>query len=351
MTLHRHKTSFETEKANDFLNLCYAAIAQAGFAPSRPEVATVISNLQGVRLEIRATDLGVNIALESEERDLLTAIRAGVQARLAEIDPRFHGLAWEGVGQQGELAPNFSFAEIESCVPISPEFFRMVLHGSDLARFANHGLHFRILRQRDQNAHPVWPRINEKGSIDWFESDPQLIHRAYTARAVDTAEHRVTVDIYKHEGGPTCTWASTCPVGELVGLTGPGGGWFPEADWVLLAGDETAQPAILRMLEELPPKTEGKAILLAGAPGCETPFENQTEIDVCWLYRSHNDDLVAQVKSVTKPESCEPFFWFAGEKAQARDIRNFFKNALQLERAQYVSAAYWEQGKSNRRDA
>ena len=62
-------------------------------------------------------------------------------------------------------------------------------------------------------------------------------------------------------GGPTAEWALAVEPGEEVGLLGPAGGWMPDNEDILLAGDETAVPAIARIAQQLPANATGHVLI------------------------------------------------------------------------------------------
>ena len=97
--------------------------------------------------------------------------------------------------------------------------------------------------------------------------------RTYTVRAVRAASRQIDVDVVVHPvDGPASIWAETAVVGDELIVLGPnarhegfhGGVDFlppPHAERILLAGDETALPAIAAILERLPPTASGHAIV------------------------------------------------------------------------------------------
>ena len=107
--------------------------------------------------------------------------------------------------------------------------------------------------------------------------------RTYTVRQerLDAVYPEIDVDFVLHfdaagNGGPAATWALNAKPGDSLVLIGPnnraahcvtaesysGIEWRPGlAQRVLLAGDETAVPAISSILESLPPYMSGHAIL------------------------------------------------------------------------------------------
>lgn len=336
------RTTFDSADPEAVLTSCADTLGRLDISFDRPSPDRLEAEYHGVTIRLGADAGRVRIDLGSTAADPLVMVRAAVQARLIDIDPALSGLRWDGVGRAGDLAPNLSFARVEDAIALSPDFMRLTLTGSDLARFATGGLHFRLLRQLDPHQPAAWPRLAEDGSVTWPENGVQLLHKAYTSRHLDPARHQIIVDIYRHEGGPTSEWAETFPVGQALGVTGPGGGALAQGKWLLLAGDETAQPAILRMLEELPPETEGEALVLAGAPGCESPVENRTRIRLRWLYRDAGDDLCAAVEALTPPDRDDSFLWFAASKPQARRMRTHFGTTLGLDRSRFRAAGYWQ---------
>lgn len=336
------RTAFASADPEAVLSSCAKTLAHLSIPFSHPVPDRLEAEYDGVRIRFDSQNGEVRIGLDSKVTDTLVMVRAAVQARLIKFEPTLTNLRWDGVGQAGDLAPNFSFAHVESAEALSDDFMRLVLVGQDLSRFGSGGLHFRLLRQLDPDRPAAWPRLAEDGSVTWPENGVQLLHKAYTTRFLDAATQKITVDIYRHEGGPTSDWAETRPVGQTIGLTGPGGGTLPEGKWLMLAGDETAQPAILRMLEELPPETEGEALLLAGAPGRESPVTNRTRIRLRWLYRSEGHDLCDAVEALDLPDRNDRFLWFAASKPQARRMRVHFGKTLGLDRDQFRAAGYWQ---------
>ncbi|MBP0645057.1 siderophore-interacting protein, partial [Mycobacterium tuberculosis] len=81
------------------------------------------------------------------------------------------------------------------------------------------------------------------------------------------------------------TGALNAKPGGIVGMTGPGGGSVEDAGRYLLVGDETALPAIGRILETLPAGAEATVILEIDSPADRQPLQSAATVDVRWVYR------------------------------------------------------------------
>jgi NADPH-dependent ferric siderophore reductase len=70
------------------------------------------------------------------------------------------------------------------------------------------------------------------------------------------------VDIVLHGAGVAADWARAAAAGDVMHVTGPkdSRAW-PAADCHILAGDETALPAIARRLEERDPQVRSPVIV------------------------------------------------------------------------------------------
>ncbi len=101
---------------------------------------------------------------------------------------------------------------------------------------------------------PVLP-IQEEGHVDW-PKDPRPISRVYTVRRWDPERGELDVDFVKHGTGIATVWAYRARPGDRIHVAGPAASRdLPRADWLLVVGDDTALPAIARLLEEASPKT------------------------------------------------------------------------------------------------
>lgn len=259
------------------------------------------------------------VELESSERRLLLTL----QGNLAEIfEDNGFTISWDE-SNEGALAPGLSLMNVHSVTRRSPGFTRVRLVGEEASRFATGGLHFRLLLPADPKM-PGWPRISHTGRTVW--PDEKIHKPVYTVVAQDS--NWLDFDIFHHDGSPTCNWIGRNPVGQTVGVMGPGGGWCPSAPALLLYGDETAQPAIARMLA----LAEGKvSAVLASNRSDLGALADDSRV-------SRTDDLVQALKSATVPES--GYVWFAADAERAREARSHL-SGLGLAKSQFTAAAYW----------
>lgn len=112
--------------------------------------------------------------------------------------------------------------------------------------------------------------------------------RTMTVRHVDAAAREIAVDIVLHgEHGVAGPWAAGAQRGQPIYLMGPGGAYAPDpaADWHLLAGDESAIPAIAAALEALPPDAIGRAFIEVAGPDDEIGLTAPDAVEVNWVYR------------------------------------------------------------------
>ncbi|MGI6854394.1 DUF2218 domain-containing protein [Mesorhizobium sp. 1B3] len=259
-------------------------------------------------------------------------------------------IVWQGDGAAGAPLPYFREMRVKSATSLTPLMRRLTLQGEDLHRFHSGGLHVRLLIPKDRSAPPSWPVMGEDGRPCWPSLDKRPDVRIYTLRRVDADRGEVDIDFVLHDGSdmPGARFAAEARPGDVVGMTGPGGGVVPAADWYLLAGDETALPAIARMLEELPPPAHAAVRIQIADRDEIQPLRSKASLDLQWLCRNAAGGacgLADAVRSVEWPRDERSVFAWAG--CEHRDfvaIRRYLRQERAMPRDRHLVAAYWRRG-------
>lgn len=166
----------------------------------------------------------------------------------------------------------FFRARVTAIRDVTPSFRRFTFGGDDLADYGDPGLDQRIkivfpTRTLGLDAMPV----GEDWYTRWRElpEAQRVPFRTYTTRYVRNHLNEVDVDMVSHDViGPASDWIDRAEVGDEVLIFAPTTGhsgvsfgidFVPPArvESILLAGDETAAPAIATILEQLPRDASG----------------------------------------------------------------------------------------------
>ncbi|WDZ86520.1 siderophore-interacting protein [Micromonospora cathayae] len=202
--------------------------------------------------------------------------------------------------------------EVRALRRLSPSFLRVTFTGPDLDRFADNGYDQRIKLALPLAGDTV---AELPDGPDWYArwralpADRRSPVRTYTVRAVRPAVAEVDVDLVLHgDGGPATRWARRARLGDQLAVVGPDAGYDgehggiefrpPPAGTLLLAGDETAAPAICAILERLPADARGQAMIEVPDPADVLPVAAPAGMTVTWLPRAdggHGSRLVPAV--------------------------------------------------------
>jgi NADPH-dependent ferric siderophore reductase len=116
------------------------------------------------------------------------------------------------------------------------------------------------------------------------EDSGRRVKRRYTIRQARPEHGELDLDVLVHGHGPGSTWGATAAPGDVVEFQGPRGKLeLKPADWHLLAGDESALPAIAAVCAALPPSQRAIAVIEVGDASDELPLPPSAEAH--WLHR------------------------------------------------------------------
>lgn len=150
--------------------------------------------------------------------------------------------------------PRFRRVEVRRAEALSPRLLRMTLAGEELSDLVveQPAASVRLLLPSSGTTDLVMPTWN--GNEFLLPDGRRPVLRTLTPRHVDAAARELDVDIVLHGGGAAEAWAMAARPGDPAAVSGPGRGYDldPEAPALLLAGDETALPAIGQLLEHVP---------------------------------------------------------------------------------------------------
>ncbi|MFJ4963477.1 siderophore-interacting protein [Streptomyces sp. NPDC088729] len=177
--------------------------------------------------------------------------------------------------------------------------------------------------------------------------------RSFTIRSHDRARGTMTVDFVLHgDTGPAARWGARARPGDVLGMVGPSSLYarpLPSAERMLLAGDETALPAIATLLEALPHGTRALVYAEVADAGEEVALPD-AEAEVRWVHRDAGGSLVEAVRDAGAFGGAfggaVDAAWVAGEASAVRALRRHLVQERGLPKTAVEFSGYWRRSLS-----
>lgn len=264
--------------------------------------ARLITAHDGIRIDLASADLE---RLYFTKVWLDEAIQEAGGADVAEI-------LWDDHTLTG-MPPSFCILTVASTEDISPRLRRISFLTRHVHRFNTmEQMHLRLLMN-----------FNEVSQASQSGCPIKPIWRVYTVRQFDEQTSTLVVDFVLHdEDGAGTEWAKRAVIGECLGAAGPCGGGYSHSDTALIAGDETALPAIARILASLDPEASVKVICEAETEADILAMPSRAEVEVNWLLRNGRQSRLADhVFSEAEKNRNFTGLWVACEAGEAKALR------------------------------
>jgi NADPH-dependent ferric siderophore reductase len=190
----------------------------------------------------------------------------------------------------------------------------------------------------------VLPRWNGNEFLAADGSRPPL--RTLTPLRVDAASDQLDVDVVLHGEGALSDWAETATPGRRVAVSGTGRGYDIDATATrfVLAGDESALPAIGTLLPALPAAATVVVLAAVHHPDARVDLPPHPAATVEWLVGPEPGP--ALLAAVTDAEiDHDTRLWVAAEAEDVQRIRRHLFEARRVPRGHGTVRGYWKRGR------
>jgi NADPH-dependent ferric siderophore reductase len=246
----------------------------------------------------------------------------------------------------GRVHARYRLLEVRATERVTPRMVRVTLGGEELSDFASSGTDQRIKLCLPQPGKPT-PLGRTRAEVFSLPRDQQPRQRTYTVRGFDADRLELAIDFVLHDhSGPGTTWAAGVRPGERVVTVGPSPSYRPdpEANPLVLVGDETALPAVATIVEELPSGTPVRAFVEVADATEQQHIDTAADVTWTWLYRDgvragHSRLLVDALRAADLGPGAH--VWAAAEAGVVHELREHCQSTLGLDRTQVYAVAYW----------
>jgi NADPH-dependent ferric siderophore reductase len=226
---------------------------------------------------------------------------------------------------------------------------RIVLGGDELAGFA--------IESPASSVRLLLPPVGA-GEIEmpsWTGNQFELANgdrapiRTFTPRAFDSERLELTLDIVLHDHGAATDWARQAQVGDEVAISGPGRSepLDPTARSYVLAGDESAIPAIAQLLESIDVGCTVDVHIEIADPSARFELPDHPNASVTWHDRiAGAAPGSAFAAAVEQLDHLPDAVWVAGEAAVVQRLRTHLFDERGRTRRDVTARGYWKLGRS-----
>ena len=245
--------------------------------------------------------------------------------------------------------PHFRHVEVRRTEAVGPRLMRVTLGGAELE-----GL---TVEQPGASVRLLLPPPNGELTLPTWEGNEfrlpdgrRPIIRTFTPWHWRPENLELDLGIVIHGAGVASEWAGSASTGAVAAVAGTGRGYSidPATRAYLLAGDETAIPAITQILDALPGAATAQVHIEVGAPEGRIDLPQTTSTSVMWHELPSGavpgDQLVAAIEGTQIDADAR--VWVAGEAAAVQRVRRHLFEARGLPRAQATVRGYWKHGRA-----
>jgi NADPH-dependent ferric siderophore reductase len=255
--------------------------------------------------------------------------------------------------------PRFRTVTVRRAERLAPHMVRVTLQGDELEGFETPAptQHLKLIIPEPGQDRPVLPDPSlPRGAV--APGQPRPLMRTYTIRRYEPAVRELDIDVVLHGAGAASSWAEQVRPGGVVALAGPGGRPYApcmDAAWYVLAGDESALPAMATLLERLPAGMPVRVVAEVATPADELELRSDAELDVTWLHRSSDGSvpgamLAQRFERLQRPDG-DGHVWLACEAGLMRRLRRHLLDGWRTDPGAMVTRGYWKVGEPNYRDS
>lgn len=242
-------------------------------------------------------------------------------------------------------------ARVAEVSRLSSSFIRVVFDNPDPVGFVSSDV-------PDEIVHLYFPADEEVAPPEMAWIDGVLAHhreadvrecRNYTVRhwGADT----LTIDFVDHGGGVAAAWARSARPGDQLGMWGTRSWYRPPVDtaWMLLVADLPGIPALLRIVEQLPPGQHAHIIAEVAHSDDVVDINVRPEVTVDWLLGGNTvgASSIAERAATWAVPHGPGYVWFAGEASTGRALRKHFRGHHHIPANRLALVGYWRANKSD----
>jgi NADPH-dependent ferric siderophore reductase len=173
--------------------------------------------------------------------------------------------------------------------------------------------------------------------------------RTFTPRRMDPTAGELDLDIVLHTGGAVSAWVGEAAPGSPAAVSGPGRGYTIDTDAAafLLAGDETALPAMCQLLEVLPHHIPVHVIVEVVASEAAMALPEHPASTVVWVEAAAGESPGSALVPTVEQTRVDPGtkVWAAGEAAAMHRLRKHLFEERGLARSDATVRGYWKHGR------
>ncbi len=188
---------------------------------------------------------------------------------------------------------------------------------------------------------PTW-RGNEFLNAD----GSRPIIRTFTPRYLRPQSNELDVDVVLHPGGSVAAWVESAEAGAPAAVSGTGRGHSIDGDGssLVLAGDETAIPAIGQLIEAVAPAAPRGVIIEVTDPAARIRFGDRVDVPVSWVTRPDPDRPGSGLLPALRAAEIDgdARVWVAGEAGAMFEVRKHLLEDRKLDRSQTTVRGYWK---------